>query len=396
MSPVTSSADVDIVFVGGGIAGLVGAIAADQRGLRSVIVERSRSWTPKGAGMHLYSNAIRALDAIGLADAVVEAGSSHDDYHYSDVTNTHHVRVRYPRLARADLPALCLVQRTALHQVLVDAVRAADLDVRLGTTATAWHESDAGVRVELSDGTAVDARIMVGADGIRSQVRGELFGVVEPSHTGQGIWRALLRRHDDSIDPKIMFAGEGRMFGVVPVDRETVYLMMGRPEVPDARYEAAELVPTVKEHFADFGGLAPWYLDQITHADQVIFTGIEEVHLRPPWHAGRVVLIGDAAHASSPYLAQGAAMAIEDAIVLADELASQPQSLDQSIASFMARRYRRATLIREASLQRNRQRYQGGTYRPNPDGTMSDRMRLLAENAQPQIDDLYAQLAEPI
>lgn len=387
--------DIDLVFVGGGIAGLVGSIAARRNGLTAAIIERETDWTPRGAGMHLYSNAIRALDSIGIGDAIVEAGSAHADYLYSDSTNAHEVRVEYPRLAGDDRPGLCLVQRTKLHQVLVDAARTSGVDIRLGTEVVGWAEGSDCVDVELSDGSTMTASLLVGADGVRSQIRRAVFGDVPVSHTGQGIWRALLPRHPESVDPKIMFSGGGKMFGVVPVDDDTVYLMMGEPAEQGARYAEEDFVEIVRDVFAHFGGLAPWYLERIVEPGDVIFTAIEEVNLDPPWHVGRVLLIGDAAHASAPYLAQGAAMAIEDGVVLADEM-SRGGDIESVIARFTERRFPRAGLIRSTSIERNRQRYQGGSYEPGPDGAMSGRMQALSDNAQRQIDELYARLAEPV
>ncbi len=389
------SADVDLVFVGGGIAGLVGSIAARRTGLSAAIIERDADWTPKGAGMHLYSNAIRALDSIGVGEAIVAAGSCHVDYLYSDGFDTHEVRVEYPRLAGDDRPGLCLIQRTVLHQVLVDAARAAGVDIHLGTSVDRWEQQQTHVDASLSDGRDLKAALLVGADGIRSQIRREEFGAIPPTHTGQGIWRALLPRHPDSIDPKIMFSGGGKMFGVVPVDDATVYLMMGEPAQEGVRFAEADFVTTLHESFSHFGGLAPWYLERIVEPDQVIFTAIEEVHIDLPWHRGRVLLIGDAAHASAPYLAQGAAMAIEDGVVLADEM-SKGGDIESIIDRFTARRFPRAAMIQSTSIERNRQRYQGGSYEPGPDGAMSERMRSLSDNAQRQINELYALLAEPI
>ncbi len=389
------SAEVDLVFVGGGIAGLVGSIAARRRGLSATVVERESDLAPKGAGMHLYSNAIRALDAIGVGEAITQAGSGHVDYLYSDSTNTHEVRVEYPRLAGEHRPGLCLIKRTTLHRILFDAALNAGVDVRLGTEVSRWLDDGDRVEVQLSDTTTLDAALLVGADGIRSQIREQAIGDVPVRHTGQGIWRALLRRHPDSIDPKIMFAGGGKMFGVVPVGDESVYLMLGEPAEEGIRHEQSDFVATVRDAFGHFGGLAPWYLDQIVDSDQLLFAAIEEVALEPPWHSGRVLVIGDAAHASPPYLAQGAAMAIEDSVVLAEEM-SEGDDIDDVIVRFTARRFPRADFIRSTSMERNRQRYQGGPYEPNPDGTMSDRMRALSENAQHQIDVLYQRLAQPI
>ncbi len=149
-----------------------------------------------------------------------------------------------------------------------------------------------------------------------------------------------------------------------------------------------------KKKFQHFGGLAPHYLDLICTPEQLTYTAIEEIHLPAPWFENGVILIGDAAHASAPYMAQGAAMAIEDAIVLG-ELIGKKLSVAKIADSYMERRFDRACFIRNKSIERNKNRYQGGSYE-SKDGAISERMLYLEKNAQREIDDLYSVLSKPI
>lgn len=388
-----------VLIVGGGIAGLVLAIALRRSGIDTTIAEISSAWTPKGSGIHLYSNALRALDSIGIAQDIVAAGSSHDFYDYSDPLDQHRVRVRYPRLAGDGLPALATITRQALQDILVTTAQRAGADIRLGTTVADISENhrpgDPRALVALSNGAKEPYDLIIAADGIYSSMRGKFLRQSEVIYSGQAIMRAVLPRHPASVDPKIMFAGAGQMFGIVPVSDEAVYLIAGFANPERKRHDRDTLDTLLQEKFRPvFGGLAPWYLDQITLPDQVTYTAIELVDQPPPWHHGRMIFMGDAVHASPPYLAQGAAMAIEDAIVLG-ELIVAGLPFDRIVEDYMARRVPRAEFIKQTSMERNRLRYQGGSYR-SEGGDISPRMQHLRDTAQPLIDALYATLAEPL
>ncbi len=382
------------LIVGGGISGLVLAIHLKQNACRVDIIEKETQWTPKGAGIHLYSNAMRALAEIGIAHEILTVGRGQDEYDYADPTDSHRVRVTYPRLAGDDFPGLTSISRQDLQDILVRKATALDIPFRLGTTVRSVDQSDSAIDVGFSDGLDGRYELLIACDGIYSQIRTDVFGLCDPIYTGQAIWRATLERHPDSTVPKIMYAGGGKMFGVVPIDQDRVYLMAGMPDPDKPRYPADAFHDLIRLNFSEFGGLAPFYLDQITDPGQVAYTAIEIVVQEPPWYRGRVFLIGDAAHASPPYLAQGAAMAIEDAIVLG-ELISGGGTLAEIQNGYMARRFDRASFVQNLSLQRNKERYQGEPYRAGTGGK-SERIVELEQNAQRQIDELYAELAKPI
>ena len=351
----------DLLVVGGGISGLVLAIHLKRNGRRPEIIERESNWTPKGAGIHLYSNAMRALDQVGVAREILAAGRGQDDYEYADPTDSHLVRVTYPRLAGADIPGLTTISRQDMHDILVRKAMALDIPFRLGTTVETLTQDAGGVDVTFSDDREGRYDLLIGCDGIYSQIRTDVFGRCDPIYTGQAIWRATLARHPDTEIPKIMYAGGGKMFGAVPIDRDRIYLLAGMPDPDKPRYPEHAFPDLIKTNFAEFGGLAPFYLDQINEPSQVAYTAIEIVVQAPPWYRGRVFLIGDAAHASPPYLAQGAAMAIEDAVVLG-ELIAGGGTLAEFQDGYMARRFDRASYIQNLSLERNKERYQGDAY----------------------------------
>ncbi len=384
-----------VLIVGGGISGLVLATLLQQSGISAVIAEQQAEWTQKGSGIHLYSNALRALDRIGVAHKIVASGSAHDFYDYADPDDIHRVRVRYPRLAGNTLPALATITRQDLHEILLHAATECGVDIRLASTVSQINENNDNAVALMNDGSEEPFDLIVAADGIYSSMRDRHLGKSQPVYSGQVILRALLDRHDRSIDPKIMFAGAGMMFGIIPVNADQIYMIAGMSDPQRTRHANDGLHNLLRDRFGPvFGGLAPFYLDQITDAGQVTYTAIEMIDQPAPWHKGRLIFIGDAVHASPPYLAQGAAMAIEDAVVLG-ELVAAGLGHAKIAEQYMSRRLPRAEFIRKTSLERNRQRYQGDSYQ-SVNGQMSDRMLHLQKTAQPMIDDLYDFLAQPI
>jgi len=382
-----------VLIVGGGIAGLVAASALRLDNISVSLIEKARDWTTAGAGLHLHGNALRELRKIGVLNELLAAGIIQDEYDYADLRNQHEVRVRFPRFFDPAIPSFLSIGRGALHNILLERAKRLGTKLKLDTVFTSMSQDRDEVTVSFSDGTTGHFDLVLGCDGIKSQVRNEVFGPTDPTYTGQGIWRTLLERHPSSLLPKIMYGGAGRMVGVMPINDERVYLFAGAPNPARQRYKEENFVSEMKSEFWEFGGLVPFYLDQIDSSDQLIYTAIEMVEQEPPWHRGRIFLVGDAAHASAPYLAQGAAMAIEDVIVLR-ALISEQLELEQLQSHFMERRYERAKFIQTMSIRRNDERYQGAEY-DRADGAKSDRIIELEQNAQRQIDELYVRLAVP-
>jgi 2-polyprenyl-6-methoxyphenol hydroxylase-like FAD-dependent oxidoreductase len=205
--------------------------------------------------------------------------------------------------------------------------------------------------VVLSDGSEETYDLVVGADGIRSHVRQMVFGrQFEPQFTGHGVWRFTVRRTPD-VTHQIMLYGVGVKAGVMPVSNDQMYLLLVTNEPGNPWMPAENLDRLLRERLQPFTApVVTAIRDQIDDPSKVIYGPIEEVILPPPWFRGRVLVIGDAAHASSPHVSQGATMAIEDAIVLA-ELIGQNIPGDLVLEQFMARRYARCKFVQDVSRQ---------------------------------------------
>ena len=267
--------------------------------------------------------------------------------------------------------------RPVLHRILSDATRASGAKVRLGVTVTAIRQDGAGVSATLTDGTECTADLLVGADGIHSSVRAMLFpDAPRPMLTGQGCWRAVLPR-PPQIDGAHVFVGAVKA-GIVPVSREEMYLFLlqhvpDNPRMPEDRFP--ELLAA---QLRNFGGVLGAIRDGLGPASRINYRPLEKVLQPRPWHRGRAILVGDAAHATTPHLASGAGLAVEDALILAEFLASGI-AVEQALTRFTARRYERCRMVVENSVRLGELEMR---HAPGEEQAALQRESMLALNAE--------------
>ncbi|MGY6156205.1 FAD-dependent monooxygenase [Paraburkholderia graminis] len=382
-----------VLIIGGGIGGLTCAAAMGQRGLYVDLIEQKPVHNALGVGIIQPGNALRALDSLGVMDACMSAGFQSDDYVYYDAHENELARLQMRRIADKNQPAVNFLPRVALHRILADAAVRAGACVRMGVTADWLADRGTGVDVRFSDGTTGTYDFVVGADGIRSKSRAMLFGdEIQPSYTGHGVWRVTVPRPADHTFQSIHY-GVAAKAGLVPLTRESMYLLLVTNEPAGHWFEANELLPALKARLHQFDGPR---IQRVTNdldgGSAIVYTAIEEVILPAPWYRGRTLLIGDAAHASGPHIAQGATMAIEDACVIADELAKD-QSLDAALDAFMRRRLPRCRFVQEFSRKMGEE---GQLTDPDQCAARNERFRVSFASTTPQARPHEAFLAEPI
>jgi 2-polyprenyl-6-methoxyphenol hydroxylase-like FAD-dependent oxidoreductase len=341
---------MNVLVVGGGIGGLSTTLALRAQGFDVDVVERDPEWGVYGVGIIQPGNALRALDTLGLAQACVEAGHPiRGDRTWLADGQTEIAAHDWPPLV-PHLPPGNGVTRPKLHEILTSRTLASGADVRTGVTFTEIDSGEDHVEVTFTDGERRSYDLVIGADGLYSKVRERIFGAERgPRFTGQVCWRYNLPRLE-GLEEIWMFFGPDGSAGFVPLGQDLMYILT--IETPMAEQKAAidreGAAAVYRRRLAPFAGPVAEVRDLIVDDDAVVLRPIENIIVPPPWHRGRVVLIGDAAHGATPHCGQGAAQAIEDAIVLAEEL-MKDVPVTRALEAFTARRYERCRLIVEGS-----------------------------------------------
>lgn len=339
-----------VLVIGGGVGGLSATLALRRQGFDVDVVERDPEWGVYGVGIIQPGNALRALDSLGLAEACVDSGAPiRGDRTWLADGETDIAAHEWPPLV-PHLPPGNGLTRPKLHEILTSATLASGADVRTGVSFSEIVPCDDRVDVGFTDGERRRYDLVIGADGLYSIVREHLFGPdAKPRYTGQVCWRYNLPRIE-GLEEIWMFFGPDGSAGFVPLGADLMYILT--IETPMADWRAAidrdGAAAVYRRRLAPFGGPVAQVREQIVDDDAVVVRPIENIIVPAPWHRGRVVLVGDAAHGATPHCGQGAAQAIEDGIVLAEEL-GKDVAVNAAIEAFTSRRYERCRAIVEGS-----------------------------------------------
>jgi len=337
-----------VLIVGAGMAGLSLAIALRRQGINPEIVERQATWPTHGAGIYLVGNAMRSLRFLGVADDVLGKGSV--------IRTQTLMNDRGRKLAEIDTGNVwascgpCVgVRRSDLQEALVKELGTANL--RFSTTVDTLKQREEAVAVRFSDGTERDYDLVVGADGVRSTIRQQIFGESNPRFCGQVAWR-FLARCPPSITGWTLFAGRHGTFLFIPVGGDQAYCYADAAVAEPMHDPIEGRVERLRSRFADYSSPVPEALAELKSPDQIHFGAIEEI-LQEPWATRNILLIGDSAHATSPNMASGAAMAFEDSLVLAKLIGSE-REVGQVIDEYSNQRAARVRWVHEQTHRRDR------------------------------------------
>lgn len=332
-----------ILIAGGGIGGLTLAGFLQQRGIAFELAERTTAWAPVGAGIALAFNPMNILRELGVAEQVRSSGRAFTRGVISDAHARPISDADLSEIAERRGPTIAL-HRAKLHDALLTAIDPNAVTLARGIDRVV--EKDAGVEVAFSDGSTGLYDLVVGADGINSAVRSSLWSSIDRRYSGYTCWRLVVDQSCGVNEPWEMW-GRGRRFGVVPIGPNQTYCFATLNAPANSEAMRTIGLARFRETFADFGGEVPGILAALERDDQLIHGDLEEVRLAS-WVSGRVALLGDAAHAMTPNMGQGAAMAIEDAYVLAEELA-KAQPLTNALDAYASRRMPRVEVLQRQS-----------------------------------------------
>lgn len=330
-----------VAIIGAGIGGLTTALAFAKTGADVTVYEQARALTEVGAGLQITPNGARVLNALGLGDALTSCGVAAQAVCPMDALSGR-------QIARFDLgskfPAYRFYHRADLLGVLVDACRLAGVEIRLGTRIDNVTSDGRFV----AHGSTVTPTLIVGADGLHSQLRPLLNGPEKPFFTGQVAWRALVRR-DDATPLAQIWMAPGRHVVTYPLRRGmlNVVAVQERDTWADEGWHVADDPTNLQAAFSDSCGSLR---DILADVQDVKLWGLFRHPVADRWQQdGVLTLLGDAAHPTLPFLAQGANLAIEDGVVLA-ACCQQDASLDRALRTYQsARRARVARAIAAAN-----------------------------------------------
>lgn len=339
-----------ILIVGAGIAGLALARALEMRGIIADIVERRDVVQAPGAGLYMPGNATRAVEQLGLLDELRDSAVEIKRQLFLDAQGK--------RLFHVDVDEVwhpagaCLsTRRVNLQNILQRSLQ--DTRISHGRRLIAIDQTPAATcEVTFDDGPRATYDLVVGADGVNSTVRSLVMADKSPDYAGFVCWR-FITRNDAGISGWTAMLGGDRTLLAIPVSRQDVYVYADLI-AQDGRAPADFNRTGLQSLFKDFNGPVVPLLAAMEARTDIHFGRIEEVRL-DRWVTGHVVLLGDAAHASSPSMAEGAGMALEDALVLAEEIEAAPH-IHVALQRFQARRQQRVNWVQKHATTRDRAR----------------------------------------
>jgi 2-polyprenyl-6-methoxyphenol hydroxylase-like FAD-dependent oxidoreductase len=338
-----------ILIIGGGIAGMSAALSLAETGAQVRLIDRDPDWKVYGAGITITGPTLRVMKRLGILDLVLQEGWTADGLLACDAAGQVIAEITTGARALDGVPGAGGLLRPTLHKMLADRIRGADIALSLGLSVTQISDG-LPKRVTFSDGTTGEYDLVVGADGIFSQTRDIAFpGLPAPHYVGQVCWRLMSKRHP-RIERRTYFLGGPMKVGMNPVSPDSMYMFLLEPATQFTRLPDDQLHLHLGDLMAPYGGIVADVRATLGPESNIVARPLETIFLPQPWYRDGIVLIGDAAHATTPQLASGAGMAMEDGVVLGECL-SQTANLDEALEAFMHRRFDRCAMVVENSLK---------------------------------------------
>ncbi|WP_156761340.1 FAD-dependent monooxygenase [Microbacterium karelineae] len=345
-----------VAIAGCGAASMAVAIPLAAAGVEVDVYELKSELPALGSGITLQGNALRSLAALGVWEEAAALGYPFEGLTLRAPGPDAAVVADLPEVKTGgpDFPAGMGMYRPDLARILTERAESLGVRIHFGSKVTGVRETDTGVRVDVGGATVGEFDLLVGADGLHSTVRELIDIVTQPEHTGMGIWRAFVPRPAAVTQTQLYYGGPVHIAGYTPTGDDSMYAFLVEDAQDRFGVGPAEAVDIMKGLAAAYGG--PWaeVRESLDESSRINYTWFTAHVIEGPWNRGRTVIIGDAAHSCPPTIAQGAAQALEDGLVLA-ELLLAGSAVDQDLwDAFHARRVARATAVVEASVQLGR------------------------------------------
>ncbi len=341
-----------VLIVGGGFSGIAAAIELRKQGIAVDLIERDPDWRPEGAGISLGAATLRALSRLGVYEAFQQQGFTSEDADLVTPAGHKIATLSVGPAVGSDIRGEGGILRPVLGKILADKVLASGAEVRLGISYQSMEQQGDSVAVQFSDGSSARYDLVIGAEGLHSQLRQHLFPQLPaPEYVGQGVWRAVFPR-PETFQQTRLWLGDSVKVGLNPCSQERMYMFIteirpNREHIDPSTW--ADAMAALLQQFPDpfLQALIPHLYADDAHID---YRPLFNLLVPMPWNVGRIVLIGDTVAATTPHLASGACIGIESGIVLAEEL-GQCNSLQQALDQFHQRRWERCRLVVENSAR---------------------------------------------
>lgn len=339
-----------VLIIGGGIGGMAAAIRFREQNIDVDLIDIDPDWKAYGAGLTLSSLTLRALCDLGFADDLMKYGNCADSLSMYSASGDLITKISAPRLYSDDVPGQGGIMRPVLHKMMAKKTRDLGTNVQLGISVTSLENRSDDVAVTFSDGSKSVYDIVVGADGLFSRTRGMILAdAPKPKFTGQACWRVQFDI-PQGWNENCMYIGKDVKLGftLCAPDKMYMYLLETVPNNPKVKPQ--EYLSKLTELTAEFTGPVEQVLKTMSEQNDMNYRPLEAILLEEAWSVGRVVLLGDAAHATTPHLGAGAGMAVEDAIVLVQEL-EKNETVEKAFDAYFKRRLPRGKIVVGNSLK---------------------------------------------
>lgn len=334
------------IIIGGGIGGLCAAISLRRIGLDVEVYEQAEELRMVGAGLTIWANAIKALRKLGVADEVIKAGSKIDRGELRTSKGRVLSRTSTGELEQRFGEPTIAIHRADLHEILLGALPPGT--VHLNSRCLRFEENEDCVSVNFAGGKIARAHLLIGADGIHSVIRRQLFPEVKLRYSGYTTWRGVVETRDQAALGKTSETwGCGARFGIVRIDRERVYWFSTANVEAGQKLSPAESKTFLLDYFKGWHHPIELLINS-TRAEHILHNDIYDIAPMRKWCRGRVALLGDSAHPTTPNMGQGACMAIESSLALARCL-RQGDDLRESLRRYESDRMPRTTWITNQS-----------------------------------------------
>ena len=328
---------------------MVAAIALKRRGFEPEIVEIEDSFKAVGVGVNLQNSPLRALHTLDLVEEIEKRGYPTHVVNMLLADGTPMMPPLSGEPLVAGKPNAIAIGRGVLASIFAEVVEAESIPTRFNLTVDSLDDAGDEVIVTFSDGSASSYDLVLGADGVNSKVRNLALGpdAPQPQYSGQAIWRAGAARED--VDEYYLLNGPISKVGLVPISDDRMYVYCVETFETEPRWDDFDDPgAAMKKALEPFGGHVPEVAKRIEGAE---IRALKVLMLDDPWYRGRVLMIGDAAHATTPHISYGLGIAVEDGIVLAELAEKHNDDVDTLLAEFMKRRYDRCKLVVDNSRQ---------------------------------------------